>query len=78
MCYSVRLLNSRSRLNDIQRIGGHPNVYLLEARLECLLKIPKELKSLWRIRDVKEYFDVFVRVSLLSVPSTAFNCLRFR
>jgi hypothetical protein len=61
--------------NDFQRIGGHPDVDLLEAFLEPLFEIDKELAMLRSVGHVDEDSHVEVANDSALVFPVAFDAL---
>src|SRR5262249_54132527 len=62
--------------DDLDRIGSHPDVQLLETALELTLVRDEELSTLLGVRDVHEDTHQFIAVSLALMPPLAPNSLR--
>src|SRR5205814_2598464 len=65
------------RSNDLDRIGGHPDVHLPEPALECLLEVPEEFTGVRIIGRVYENTNEVVEVDWAGVFSLSADRLGF-
>jgi hypothetical protein len=71
-----RPVTARFRLQDLDRVGRHPDVDLPESRLQPFLECEKELAMLGLVRDIHKDADQVIAVRLAFVPPQAADGLR--
>ena len=69
-------LERRRRLQDLDRVGRHPDLDLLEAALQPLLELEEETAMLGLVGDIDEDPNQVVAVSLALVAPEAADRLR--